>query len=132
MNKFLKKKGIGFYLLVLSGILAIIATARYADWAPANYVMNPLILAVLIIGIVLDLLLVLYDNDYLVVAATACYSVALFQLLADNVGSFVDAFQGIVMFGDPIQVGTILSISYIIAGSILASIIASFTKRVRT
>ena len=67
MNKFLKKKGIGFYLLVLSGILAIIATARYADWAPANYVMNPLILAVLIIGIVLDLLLVLYDNDYLVV-----------------------------------------------------------------
>lgn len=132
MIDILRKKAIGFYFMVLSGVLAIIAISRYASWAPANYVMNPLILAVLIIGIVLDLLLVLYDNDYLVVAATACYSVALFQLLADNVGSFVDAFQGIVMFGDPTQVGTILSISYIIAGSILASIIASFTKRVRT
>ena len=132
MIDILRKKAIGFYFMVLSGVLAIIAISRYASWAPAHHAMNSLIMTVLIIGVLLELLLIFYDNDYIIIAVTGCYSVALFQLLADSVGSFVDAFQGIVMFGDPTQVGTILSISYIIAGSILASIIASFTKSVRT
>ncbi len=70
-----------------------------------------------------------YDNDFLVIAVTALLSAALLQLLVDSVGSFVDAFQGIVMFGDPTQVGSIISISAFICVGILASIIAGFLKR---
>jgi hypothetical protein len=84
-----------------------------------------------VIGLALDIVLIFYDNDYLMIATTVCYSIAVFQLLVDSVGSFVDKFQGIVMFGDSTQVGTIISISCLIVVSALASIIASFMKRVK-
>ena len=129
MIDILEKKSVGFYFAAFAGVITIIAAIRYAGWATANNVMNPLILAVLMIGIVLNVMLVFYDNDYLMIAITAFYSIGLFQLLADSVGSFVDAFQGINMFGDAAQVGTILSISYFIAAGILAIIVASFMKR---
>ena len=131
MKELMNKKAVGFYFAALAGLIAIVSIIRYMVWAPAHNAMNSLILGALIIGLVIDIVLIFYDNNYLMVAATACYSIALFQLLADSVGSFVDMFQGIVMFGDSTQVGTIISISSFIAVSILASIIASFMKRVR-
>jgi hypothetical protein len=131
MNEILSKKAIGFYFVVLAGLVAILSVVRYVSWAPAHNAVNTFILISLIIGIVIDLVLFFYDNDFLIILSTVCYSVALFQLLADSVGSFVDAFQGIVMFGDSTQVGTITSISTFIAISILASILASFMKRTK-
>ncbi|HHV09359.1 MAG TPA: hypothetical protein GXX75_03645 [Clostridiales bacterium] len=131
MKEILSKKAAGFYFAALAGLVAIVAIIRYVAWAPAHNAMNSLILVALVLGLVIDIVLIFYDNNYLIVAATACYSVALFQLLADSVGSFVDLFQGIVMFGDSTQVGTIISISCFIAVSILASVVASFMKRVR-
>ncbi|MDF2513260.1 MAG: hypothetical protein K0S04_3126 [Herbinix sp.] len=131
MKEMMNNKAVGFYFAVIAGLVAIISIIRYVAWAPAHDGLNSLILVALIAGLVIDIVLFFYDNSYLIVAATACYSIALFQLLADSVGSFVDMFQGIVMFGDSTQVGTIISISCFIAVSILASIIASFMKRVR-
>lgn len=100
-------------------------------WAPAHNVMNPIILTALIVGIVIDIALIFYDNSYFMVASTAFYSIALFRLLVDSVGSFVDLFRGIVMFGDSTQVESIVSISGCILISVIASIIASFMKRVK-
>ena len=130
MKEILSKKTAGFYFAAFAGLVAIVSIIRYVTWAPAHNAMNTIIWGALILGLAIDIVLVFYDNDYLIIAATACYSVALFQLLADSVGSFVDMFQGIVMFGDSTQVGTIVSISSLIGVSILASIIASFMKRV--
>ena len=56
-------------------------------------------------GLAVNLLLLFVDSDYLVVILTALYGVGMIQLLVDNAGSFADAYQGIVMFGDPTQVG---------------------------
>jgi len=131
MSEILNKKAIGFYFTSFAGLVAIISVIRYMIWAPVHDGMNPIILAALIIGIVIDIIFFFYNNDYLIIATTACYTIALFLLLVDSVGSFVDKFQNIVMFGDSSQVGTIVSISIFIAVSLLASIIASFMKRVK-
>jgi hypothetical protein len=126
-----KGKRIGFYFLLLAGIFAIASFARYMLWAPANDALNSIILLSLILGFALNILLVFYDNDYLLIVLTVLYSISFFQLIVDSIGSFVDAYQGIVMFGDPTQVGTIVSINILIAISILTSIAAGFTTRVK-
>lgn len=131
MKEKLNTKAVGFYFVVLAGIFAIISAVRFLSWAPGHNGMDSIIIAALVIGIVLDIILMVKDNDYLIVLTTACYSVAAVKLLTNSVGSFVDAFQGINMFGDSTQVGTIISISAVMGISILLSIIAGFLKRVK-
>ncbi len=126
-----KNKAVGFYLIVLAGVLAIASLVRYVIWAPAHNAMNSIILLALIAGLAVNILLIIFDNDFLVILVTTLYSIALFQLFVDSIGSFVDAYQGIVMFGDPTQVGNIASISVLIVTSILTSIIAGFMNRVK-
>lgn len=129
MSVNLKKKTIGFYLAELAAVAAVVSVIRFFLWAPAHSGMDAVIVLALAAGIVLNLILAVKDNDFLMIGATACYSVALVKLLTNSVGSFVDAFQGINMFGDATQVGTILSIGGIMAVSVLLSILASFLKR---
>lgn len=131
MKKFLKNKSIGFYFLLLAVILACISTVRFLIWAPKHNSMDSLIMIALLVGIVLNIILFVKDSEYVVILTTVCYSIAAIKLLTDSVGSFVDAFQGINMFGDAKQVGTILTTSIIILGSVLMSIVASFLKRVK-
>lgn len=126
-----KTKGVGFYFLILAAVLALVSFARYMQWAPLHYAMSPVILIGLIAGFAVNILLLFWDNEYVVIITTVLYAVGLFQLLVNSVGSFVDAYQGIVMFGDPTQVGTIVSISVGIAGSCIAMIIAGFLTRVK-
>lgn len=129
MKTMLAKKTAGFYLLLLAGILAITSGVYYLLWSTANYNMNQMIPIVWGVGLLVNILLLFWDNDYLLILITALYSIGLFQLLVDSAGSFADAYQGIVMFGDPTQIGTILTISAIIAVGILACIAAGFMGR---
>lgn len=129
MKAILQKKSVGFYFVILAVLAAVISVIRFAVWAPGHKAMDGLILAGLIAGMAVDVIVLFRDNDFLMILATACYSVALFRLLTNSVGSFVDAFQGINMFGDATQVGTILSISAVMAVSALLSIIAGFLRR---
>lgn len=131
MNKIFKNKNIGFYFITLATILGIVATISYIVWAPAHHSMNNVIVAALVVGIVIGIVLHFYDNDFLVVAITACYAIAGFQLFSDGTGSFVDAYQGIVMFGDSSQVGTIITIGAMMLVCAIASIVAGFTNRIK-
>lgn len=124
----LAEKAAGFYFTAVAVIAAVAALIWYAVWASGRN-MDVVIILALIIGIVADILLVIKDNDYLKVFATAVYSVAVVKLLTDSVGSFVDALQGINMFGDATQVQTIIQMSLIMALSVLASILAGFFKQ---
>ncbi|MGL6201708.1 MAG: hypothetical protein ACRC3H_22550 [Lachnospiraceae bacterium] len=127
----IKKKTIGFYFTLAAGVVAIAALIYYLTWASANNSMDKWIIVLLVIGIIIDIVLVLFDNDYLVIASCALYSASVAKLLTSSVGSFVDAIQGINMFGDSSQVGIIMNISIVIAVSILFSIISAFLKRVK-
>lgn len=131
MGTKLKEKAVGFYFLVVTAVIGIVSLIRFAVWAPAHNTMDFVIIAALVIGIVLNVILLIRDNNYLIILMTACYSVATIKVLTDSVGSFVDAFQGINMFGDASQVGTVISISALMGVGVLLSIIASFLKRVK-
>lgn len=131
MSEKMSNKAAGFYFAAAAAMIAVVSVIRYLMWAPAHKSMDIVVAAALILGIVIDIVLIVKDNDYLTVIATACYSVAAVKMLTDSVGSFVDAFQGINMFGDATQVSIILSIFAVMAVSILLSIIASFLRRVK-
>ena len=127
--KFLKNKAAGFYLLLVALVFAVISTIYYVSWAQANFAMNSVVVIAMAAGLAVNLLLLFVDSDYLVVILTALYGVGMIQLLVDNAGSFADAYQGIVMFGDPTQVGTVLTIAALAAVAALATIIAGFMNR---
>ena len=124
-----KKRTIGSYFVILAGILGILSLVRFQMWAPKHNGSDLLITAGLVIGILADVILLVKELDILKVIATAAYTIAAVRLLADSVGSFVDAFQGIVMFGDATQVGTIVSIAAVMLAAVLVSVIASFMKQ---
>lgn len=127
--KLLKNKTLGFYIILVSAVAALISLIRYGMWAPAHNAMDVSVAAALVIGIVLNLVLAVKDEDLLVVVSAACYSYALFRHLTNQVGSFVDSFQGINMFGDATQVGTIVTIAAIMAVSVVLCIAAGFMRR---
>ena len=127
--KFLKNKAAGFYLLLVALVFAVISTIYYVSWAQANFAMNSVVVIAMAAGLAVNLLLLFVDSDYLVVILTALYGVGMIQLLVDNAGSFADAYQGIVMFGDPTQVGTVLTIAALAAEAALAVIVAGFMNR---
>ena len=124
----LKNKAAGFYFASIACLIGIISIIRFLIWAPKHGSMDYIIVAALIIGIVMDIVLMFREYSIFKVLATACYSVAAVKILTDSVGSFVDAFQGINMFGDATQVGNIISIAAVMFVCVLLSIISSFLK----
>lgn len=126
-----EKRALGFYFIVLAGILAVVSIVRFLLWAPAHNSMDYVIVVSLIAGVLLAIILTFKDNAYLVILSTACYSIAGVKVLTNSVGSFVDAIQGINMFGDATQVGTIGSIAAVIFVSIVLSISAGFLRRAK-
>ncbi len=129
MKDFLTGKAYGFWVVVLALVAAVISLIRYLMWAPAHNSMNVLVVVVLILGIALNIVSIVKDEDLVLVAVTGCYAFGLFRHLADQVGSFVDAFQGINMFGDASQVGTIISIGVCMVVGTLLAIVSGFLKR---
>jgi len=126
-----KNKAIGFYIAMLAGLVGIVSLIRFGIWAPQHKGMDAMIIVALITGILLDALLFFKDHGMIMVASTTAYTIAAVRLLANSVGSFVDAFQGVNMFGDATQVGTIISIFSVMMISVLLSIVASFMNRTK-
>lgn len=125
----IKNKSIGTIFVCLSFITALISIIRYLSWAPAHNALDGLVVASLVVGMVLCAVDFFKDEDLLIIVTTACFSFAVFKHLTNQVGSFVDAFQGINMFGDATQVGTIVSIAIVMGISTIAIIISGFMNR---
>ena len=125
----IKNKSIGAVFVVIAFVITLIGFVRYLMWAPAHNTSDGLIIGAAIIGLILNIIVLVKDIDILIIAITACYSFAVFKHLANQVGSFVDAFQGINMFGDATQVGNIISIAYLMGIGVILTIISGFLKR---
>lgn len=128
MKAFLEKKTIGFIFVPLAVIMGLISFILFVRWAPQHNEMDMLILIPLIAAVLADIWMFKNENDWVQIISTACYGISVFRLLTNSVGSFVDAFQGIKMFGDATQVGTILTISKFLLAASVFSIIASFAR----
>lgn len=132
MKACLRNKAAGFYLRLAALLTGLIALGYYLIWSRGTAGMNVTVLLGLGAAIGLNLLECFLHNEYLVVLTTAGYSVGFMQLLSDSAGSFADAYQGIVMFGDPTQVGAILTICGLMMVSILTTIVSGFMKTLRS
>lgn len=126
MKTFFKGKAVGFYLLLAALILGIASTVYYVLWGNANYALNQVVAIALGVGVAVNVLLLFIHSDYLKIALTALYGAGMIQLAVDNAGSFADAYQGIVMFGDPTQVGTLIQMIAMLGVAVLCVIVASF------
>ncbi len=125
----LKKKGVGFYFVILAAIAGLAGLIYFQIWAGGHNGSDMVVTVTLALGIVIDVVMIFYDNDYLAVAATACYSIGMVKMLTGNVGSFVDSLQGINMFGDASQVSTLIIMAVIDGIAVVLMIIASFLTR---
>lgn len=88
-------------------------------------------MAALGLGVVCDVILMLKEIIWLNLIVSVSYTYAVVKLITDNVGSFVDKYQGINLFGDAGQVDTIISISIVIGIAVFLSFAAGFMKRVK-
>ena len=129
MKKQMEKKTFGFALVLLAAMLEAAGLVAFCLWAPAHKAFNPAIVIALVAGLILTVLQWIKDTDLVMVLTCACYSFAAVRLLMDSVGSFVDKYQNIVMFGDASQVGTIIKIAGLMGCGILFTIVASFSRR---
>ncbi len=125
----LKKKGVGFYFVILAAIAGLVGLIYFQIWAGGHNGSDMVVTVGLALGIVIDIVMIFFDSDYLAVAATACYAVGMVKVLTGNVGSFVDSLQGINMFGDASQVTTLIIMAVIDGVAVILMIIASFLTR---
>ncbi len=129
MNTSLKNKAIGYYLALIAAVICCVGLVRFLGWAPAHKAMDQTIVCALIAGIVFTVILFFKDASLLVILTSAAYAYALIRHLTNQAGSFVDAYQGIVMFGDSSQVGTILQIAALMGAGLVLVLISSFMRR---
>ena len=128
----ISKKTIGFVLILAAAILELIGLIRFCSWAPQHNAYNLSIVLALVAGLIITAILYWKDFDLLVVILSACYTYAAMRLLMDSVGSFVDKYQNIVMFGDSTQVPTIVTTATIMGVGLLLVLIAAFMRREKT
>ena len=126
MMDHIKNFRFGAYLTIVSMIVGVIGLIRYLGWSTSYGGVDYIVAAGFVIALMFDLILICRDDSVFCILATAGYSLALFRILADSVGTFVDMFQGINMFGDVTQIGNIVSISAFAAVSTVLSMIVSF------
>ena len=131
MKKPVRERSAGFYVSAASMLLAAAALAWFAAWAPKNNAMDRVIVISLGTGIALNALLLLTDIEFLAAGISAAFSTALFKLLSNSAGTFVDAFQGIVMFGDTTQLTVIFILAGLMLLAVLTNIAACFMGRTR-
>ena len=129
MGNLIKNKSIGAIFLLASVVVGIVGMIRFLSWAPAHDSMDTSIVITLVLAIVLSGIVLFKDEDILVMIAAALYAYATARFLGNSVGSFVDAFQGVNLFGDATQVGTIIGIVEVMATGLVLLIISSFLKR---
>ncbi len=128
MRAFSRKIGAGFLLSAAALLLAGGALAFYLIWGSAKYAVNPAAAGFLAGGLVLNIVGLFFRCGYLTAAMTGLYGAAMMKVAADNAGSFADAYQGIVMFGDPTQVGTVLTICGLMLAAAVLSIASGFSE----
>lgn len=129
MKEKIAKKRFGFLCVVAAALFEVIGLVRFAIWAPNHDAMDITIIIAIIAGLIFSVVLTFRDIDIVMVLITVCYSYGVIRLLTNSVGSFVDAYQKIVMFGDATQVGNIITMAVILGIGLLLTIVAGFLKR---
>lgn len=130
----LKQKSVGFYLVLLSTVLALLATVLYLIFGIGAQAFSGWNFALLVAGVVLGAILLFYEgyiSDFLGIAGVACLTGGLGIFLSDSVCDFADFIVKIQLFGNMENAGFRVVIIVLIAVSLLAAIAGCFCNRVK-
>ncbi len=129
------KKGAGAYLGILVGVLALASLILYLTYATsADGLFMPWVVVCLLLVVGFEVILFFFDNDFLPILVAALGAAAFGCFAMDppeTIGSVVDYFQNIVMFGNPEKFGIIIALAVLMLGMTLLAIIACFPERVK-
>ena len=130
-----EKKGVGAFLGIGIAMLAIVSLILYMVYATsADGLFMPWVLALLLMIVAAEAILFFLDNDYLPILVSALSAAAFGCFLMDppeTIGSVVDYFQNIVMFGNPEKFGIIMILTGILLLMTVIAVIACFMTRVK-
>ena len=129
------KKGAGAYLGLAVAALACVSLILYLIYATsADGLFMPWVLALLILVLAVEGILFVWDNDYLPILAAGLSAAAFGCFLMDppeTIGSVVDYFQNIVMFGNPEKFGIIMVLTVLLLIMTMVAVAACFLNRVK-
>ena len=129
------KKSAGAYLGIAVEVLALISLILYLTYATsADGLFMPWVLVCLLLVLALEAVLFFFDNDLIPILAAALSATAFGCFAMDppeTIGSVVDYFQNIVMFGNPEKFGIIIALAALMLGMTLLAVIACFPERVK-
>ena len=132
MSNLFKTRKPGAYVLAAALLLEAVSLINYLAWAAGLHSVDPVIAGGFALGLAAGAGSLLLGSDLLAVLNTALCSCGVLRLHVSNAGSFADAYQGIVMFGDSSQVGRILTIcasAFLCVLLLIASGFLGFGKR---
>lgn len=135
IKEFFMKKKAGTYINLAVLVLSVVSFITYLAYATsADGLMMPWVVVLLVVAIAAEVALLFFDNDYIPMAVPALLMIAFGCFAYDpptTLGSIVDYFQNIVMFGNPDNFGIIVcNLVFMLAASVTA-IVAVFFERVK-
>ncbi|MBR1813583.1 MAG: hypothetical protein IJ773_07135 [Lachnospiraceae bacterium] len=129
------KKSAGAYLGIVVEVLALISLILYLTYTTsADGLFMPWVVVCLLLILALEGILFFFDNDIIPILVAALGAAAFGCFAMDppeTIGSVVDYFQNIVMFGNPEKFGIIIALAVLMLLMTLLAIIACFPERVK-
>lgn len=127
----MKDKAAGFYVGAAGGILMLLTLVIYAANMKALDQKNMLVIFPLLLAVIVEVGIYFKENDWLKVIAPVLCSIALASFAVDSVGTLVDYFFNLTMFGNKATMGTVTILLSLMGIELIVLLISSFMKGVK-
>lgn len=127
----MKDKAVGFYVGAAGGILMLLTLVIYAANMKALDQKNMLVIFPLLLAVIVEIGIYFKENDWLKVIAPVLCSIALASFAVDSVGTLVDYFFNLTMFGNKATMGTVTILLSLMGIELIVLLISSFMKDVK-
>lgn len=127
----MKDKAAGFYVGAAGGILMLLTLVIYAANMKALDQKNMLVIFPLLLAVIVEIGIYFKENDWLKIIAPVLCSIALASFAVDSVGTLVDYFFNLTMFGNKATMGTVTILLSLMGIELVVLLISSFMKDVK-
>ena len=135
ISSLFREKSTGAFIGLGVLVMAIVSLIVYLVYATSlEGLMMPWVIVLLVAVIALEAVQFFIDNDYTPIAAAGCSMAALGCFVVSppaTIGSIVDYFQNIVMFGNPDKFGIIVATIVVLLVTSVAAIVGCFFGRAK-
>ena len=134
MLSLIRSKRAGAYIGMGVFVMTIVSLVVYLVYATSlEGLIMPWVIVLLLLTAAAEAVQFFFDNNYTPIAAAGCSMAALGCFAAAppaTIGSIVDHFQNIVMFGNPEKFGIIIAVIVLLLVTSVAAIVGCFFPRV--